>query len=375
MGYLELGGAGGGLFIEEASMDALAKVDTIVFDCDGVLLDVRESYNACVGATVSRLVEALTGTHISPDLFDGRLNHLYKSTGGFNSDWSYCYALVMAILSKAPERALRELDRYAAESLGLPGPCERLRHLTHRVEASIPLAGLYAWLASFSSRLDASGVEGVDRLTKRRVGEHLAEALNPLNGVGVSVVSTLFEELFLGCQLFREVHGREACFTDQPQGYVRRGRRVITEETLDGLEGLLGGPRFGVASGSMEATASLLLGPLKSRIPLEAQFWFETVERWERRLGLEGLQKPNGFSLRAAASTHKPAAPLYVGDTVADLLTARDAGEDFLFAGVYGLAHLPHEARGFFMGEGCPVVARSVNQLPHALRYARFASE
>ena len=56
---------------------------------------------------------------------------------------------------------------------------------------------------------------------------------------------------------------------------------------------------------------------------------------------------------------------------MADYLTAENAGEGYLFAGVYGSIHCGENARDSFRDLGCDVVAPTVNEIPIVLRYAR----
>ena len=91
-----------------------------------------------------------------------------------------------------------------------------------------------------------------------------------------------------------------------------------------------------------------------------------------RELGQEGLHKPNKFPLIKSAEPYRPFnKALYVGDTMADYLTAQNAGDDFLFAGVYECVHQPEEAMNAFMDRGSDIVAPTVNDLPMIIRYAR----
>ena len=55
------------------------KADMIIFDMDGVLVDVRESYRETICVTV----EHFTSKQISRELIQE-----YKNQGGWNNDWS-----------------------------------------------------------------------------------------------------------------------------------------------------------------------------------------------------------------------------------------------------------------------------------------------
>ena len=93
--YIELENPRGTIFIREDKLSELAKVDTIVFDCDGVLLDVRNAYNVTIAATTKFLIDGFTSTVIPDEIFDSELNYSFKKTGGFNNDWTHTYAIIM----------------------------------------------------------------------------------------------------------------------------------------------------------------------------------------------------------------------------------------------------------------------------------------
>jgi phosphoglycolate phosphatase-like HAD superfamily hydrolase len=371
MKYIEITNSNGTTYIRQDKLEALAKVDAIVFDCDGVLLDVRNAYNVAIAATTQRIIEAFTGTVIPESLFDSTLNHAYKRTGGFNNDWSHAYAIIMRILAEAPEQELAELNKLAEDSLEYASPKQRYDCIAGKVKVEIPVDGLYEKLADFATRLDASGIEKVDMLLLDKVGVNIKNALKFRGDVGESIVSTLFEELFLGETLFTETFGYPPQFVKVEQGIVEADEVVIKPETLTMLEELLGGPRFGVASGSIKNTARHALGDIVDRFPESSQYWHDVVDRDQKRLGVTDLHKPNPYPLRKAAEPFNPEMVLYIGDTMADYLTAENAGEGVLFTGVYASVHSSDKVKQSFLELGSDLVAPTVNEIPAALRYVR----
>ena len=375
MKHIKCGDAGGPAYVREDSLGDLRRVDVVVFDCDGVLLDVRRSYIRAVAWTMGALVEAFTGTVVPKGLLDPELSHAYKRTGGFNNDWCLAYALVMRIIAEASGDGVRETNRVAEESTRFTDLRERLSYVRRcRTDARISLDGLRGRLVGFAGDLDETGCEAVDRLLCG-VLEPVKRALAWRGGVGECMVSTIFEEALLGRRLFEEQYGEPARFTDSDAGFVEGGRVVVTEATFRELFSVLGGPRLGVASGSMMGTALHLLGGLMNHVPREAQVWHGDVDEAARKTGDAGLHKPDPYSLLRACEPYRPfSKALYVGDTAADRAMARRAGEDYLFAGVYGLTHSPESSMREFLESGCDVVAPTVNELPRILSMVRGGS-
>lgn len=361
-----------GLYLRKDKLDAIAAIDMTVFDCDGVLLDVRRSYNKAVAQTTIMIVEALTGTKLPEEMFDGSLNFKYKITGGFNNDWTHTYAYIMRILAEVGEEGLKEINKVAVNSLQYEKPADRFNYIKGKLDIPIQIDGLYEKLGEFASKLDATGIESVDKEILETVGLKVKETLKFRAEVGVSMISTLFEEIFGGVDLFTETFGFPPTFVEVENGIVEEEEVVVTESTIDEFEALLGGAKFGIASGSLANTARHALGNILNRFPKRSQIWHDVVDSYMEELGQENLHKPNKFPLLKAAEPYRPIKQgLYVGDTMADYFTAENAGEEFLFAGVYGCVHQAEEAMNTFLNRGSDIVAPTVNDLPKAINYAR----
>lgn len=353
-------------YVRADKLSEIREIDVIVFDCDGVLIDVSESYPRAVAETTRVLVEAFTGAVLPGSLFDAALNSAYKQRGGFNNDWALAYALVMRILAESPEA--ERINSLALESLRIPDIHGRYRFIEgNRVDAKVDLSGLHGKLMDFSLALDETGIESVDAQLLPGL-EGVKRALGHPGGVGESMVSTVFEEFFLGATLFQETFKTPARFNESHLGYVENGRAAIAGRALDWLEALIAGPRFGVASGSLSVAARHVLGDTLGRFHPSAQVWHEDVASAERDAGAS-LQKPNPYPLLRASEPFKPyKRVLYVGDTMADLLMAENAGEGFIFAGVFGCVAAKEETRSALLDAGSAMVLASVNQLPTVLR-------
>ncbi len=110
----------------------MVRADVIVFDMDGVLVDVRESYRACIQATVAQLTGGKTITREEIQT--------YKNRGGFNNDWllstTICRDLGHDIPYDTVVRVFNELffGTYMQRERWLPAD-----GLLHRLAARAPL--------------------------------------------------------------------------------------------------------------------------------------------------------------------------------------------------------------------------------------------
>ena len=86
------------------------------------------------------------------------------------------------------------------------------------------------------------------------------------------------------------------------------------------------------------------------------------------------MAKPNPLSLLSAIRGMEAVHPLFVGDSMEDLIMARRAGESghpTLFCGIYGTSKEPGEKLAFFGQKGADIVLESASLLPKTLNLVR----
>ena len=66
----------------------MLKLDLLLFDIDGVLIDVSASYRDAIRLTVQTYLQDVVGLAPSPDELVSREDvAAFKLAGGFNNDW------------------------------------------------------------------------------------------------------------------------------------------------------------------------------------------------------------------------------------------------------------------------------------------------
>ena len=95
----------------------MSKIDTIVFDVDGVLIDVSKSYTQAVKDTVRRYVKN-TGSDATLEQQMAAL----RRAGGFNNDWDLAYGLIALMCARGklsdPDQRPLEVEEIAAMTGG-----------------------------------------------------------------------------------------------------------------------------------------------------------------------------------------------------------------------------------------------------------------
>ena len=82
------------MLVSDSIVDELESIDAVIFDCDGVLIDITESYDTAINKTVSYILDDIlqiqTENIVTPEILYG-----FKSKGGFNDEVAVCYAVIL----------------------------------------------------------------------------------------------------------------------------------------------------------------------------------------------------------------------------------------------------------------------------------------
>ncbi len=72
-----------GIYIDDFGIDVLNEINAVIFDCDGVLIDVSKSYDLAILKTTRYVLENFAKINDSIDI-DFNIIDGFKSTVGFN---------------------------------------------------------------------------------------------------------------------------------------------------------------------------------------------------------------------------------------------------------------------------------------------------
>ena len=84
-------------FIKRSEIKRLKKADALIFDCDGVLIEVRESYNLTIMETIKDLTNQFLGFPVLNPRTIKEAIYFFRRSGGFNIDWDTVYATLMFV--------------------------------------------------------------------------------------------------------------------------------------------------------------------------------------------------------------------------------------------------------------------------------------
>ncbi len=278
----------------------------IVFDMDGVLIDVSESYRATVRETAALFFSpAQSSDRLPKPLFSLDDLAQVKQSGGLNNDWDLTH-LVINLLST-------RLQLSAAAQNPDPWACFR------ETLAECDVSALADFLHATEQPLAKLAA------THGRPEHAFIKALYAGDVGSGNVIKQIFQEVYLGPSLFESAYGfAPAIYHDD--GFVHR-EKLLADLTL--VKELARRNILAIATGRPrdEALYPLNLHGLRSyfRVVLTLDDCLAEEARIRNETGQSvSLSKPNPYMLDAIADTVGPEVEqrYYVGDMPDDMLAA-----------------------------------------------------
>jgi len=305
-------------------------IDAVIFDMDGVLLDITGSIRVVNCLAVPYYLRTVLGWPAPDDLLTSGDIEMFKNAGGFNDDWDLTYALVLHYVAKGHEH-----PSAAPETLNVFQPK----------------------LARYAARIKERG--GWLRAAEEIAFEHLTreDRLAVETDYRKYLIKQVFQEMFAGRHCERLYGYAPTLYTGE--GYISRDRPLLD------LSKLPEGKMIGVQTGRTleEARIGLEMCGLAGLIP-EAQVVTKS----------DGFQKPQPGGLAKLAERMGFSNALYIGDALDDLRTVKNFNQSggpasFLSAQVLtGPAGKANEK--LFRTSGADILAADVNEVLDWLRGA-----
>ena len=277
-------------------------MNLLVFDMDGVLVDVSGSYReATRQAAYTFLKGCRGGDLLKAPLFSLEELAAVKQSGGLNNDWDMTHRIISLLLVMA---ACQGAER---EQWDVAPLAQYLR------TAERPLSAIME-----SGRLS----KAADKYYAGDVGSG-------------NVIKQIFQEIYLGRELFQETYGFEPQYCIQ-EGLILK-EKLFTSRSV--LQKLAAGNRLAVATGRPKSEA---LYPLEKHDldMFSTVVSFDECEAEEKRIlektGCQvSLGKPSPFMLDTIASLYTDAEKLYYfGDVGDDMKAAKSSRYPFVAVGI-----------------------------------------
>src|SRR5262249_40297482 len=89
---------GDGIYVDTSKIEKIKSLDGIIFDCDGVLIDVSNSYDLAIKKTTDFILKEFA-TLDQPDLITSQMIEGLKATGGFNDEVDVTYVMILSVIA------------------------------------------------------------------------------------------------------------------------------------------------------------------------------------------------------------------------------------------------------------------------------------
>jgi phosphoglycolate phosphatase-like HAD superfamily hydrolase len=299
------------------------RYDCALFDIDGVLVDIRKSYNSAIRMTVEFMLKKLAGRSFRGIVTD-QIILKFRQSGGFNNDTDTTYAIVLATLARQP--------------------------------ASVA-AGRKILLAT-AANADDTGVASVEKYLDGFGVAKWKKILGYPAPVKECMLARVFDEYFYGPRLFRMRNETEPRYW-RGKPLISNDVLVVSAATMRRLHEIFGG-NLAVVSGRSRLAAEYSLGGVMKYFDLDACVFLEDESR--------EYAKPSPYAIKRAMESMGARTALYSGDSAEDHMMAgraeAEAGVRIQFVGIYGFSPDPRRTLENFKQLGIKATAKSVNQLP-----------
>ena len=311
-----------GIYVDD-SFDP-TKFDSIIFDCDGVLVDITNSYDQTIVKTTKYVLETLAKINDSIQI-DFKIIDGFKSTGGFNDEVDLTYAAILSIV------AAKKLKKDQTEFINL-----------------------------VINNSDSTGIKSVETFIKNQVD--ISEIIEQLSYPGShkdNILYQIFDQLFYGPELYSKLFKNTSKFSEP--GLIENDVVIFNNDLADKL-----GNKFhnqiSMVTGRGKESVKYSLKNLLEKFDLQNSMFLEDEPR--------ELAKPNPQSLVNSITGMNSKSCLYVGDSMEDFIMAKKAtilGNNTTFCGIIGTSKNPEEKLQLFEQNEAILVLDSINLLPKGL--------
>ena len=299
--------------------------DSIIFDCDGVLIDVTRSYDTTINKTISYVLKEIADIVVDTPLTNEILLK-FKSTGGFNDEIDITYAGVLCFI------AAKKLNK---------DPTKLILDVIDNADDS----GITC-IENFLNKIDTDISDVKARLAYPSTDKN-------------DLIHSTFDQLFFGPELYNKIFQRESKFSEK--GFIENDQVIVNSELIEALKKKFN-DKIAIVTGRGFSAISSSLKEILNQFNVENSVFLEDESR--------DLAKPNPQSLIRAMKGLDSKNCLYVGDSMEDIILTQKTSElgfQATFCGIYGTSKLPEMKKNMFAKKNALLVLESINSLPKAL--------
>ncbi len=304
---------------------SLNDVDTIIFDCDGVLIDVTNSYDKAIIKTTDFILKEFAKIP-NPISVTTQIIDEFKKTGGFNDEVDLTYASIISLtaaykLNTNPNKFIFQVIDNADQ--------------TGILSVEKYLSSLDVDISAIRQKLDYPGRHSDN------------------------ILYSIFDQLFYGSKLYQKLFNKKSQFNEN--GFIDNDKVIVTKELLDKLKKKFN-KNIAIVTGRGYESIRYSLKELLELFNLQNSIFLEDEPR--------ELAKPNPESLLRSIKGLNSSHTIFVGDSMEDLIMAQKAsevGKKTTFCGIIGTSNEPDKKRNLFEKNNASIILDSIQLLPKVL--------
>jgi len=278
----------------------------IIFDMDGVIIDVSGSYRDVVRQTTKLFFQPAKASETLPEpLFELSDLAAVKQSGGLNNDWDLTCVVINLLYS------LTQKPNIHVSS----DPWIRYRETIYRCDVTVITEFLESTDQPLATLLKKKGKPEDDFISGLYAGDV---------GSG-NIIKQIFQEIYLGHELFQTTYNLKPNVYNS-KGYILKEKVLIERSVLDDL---FRHNVLAIATGRPKAEAAYPLDYFDLKKYFKMIFTLDDCLMEEKRIFNEtgekvSLSKPHPFMLDAIAKAlkNKVTGYYYIGDMPDDMVAA-----------------------------------------------------
>ena len=313
-----------GIFIQDIILDKIKKIDAVIFDCDGVLIDITKSYDLAIKEVTKYFLKQFgieKSLSINSDIIEG-----FKSTGGFNDEVDVTYASILSLV--------------VANRMQIPEQ---------------------KFLFDVINNADQTGIKSVEKYIAT-LSVDISDIRKNLDYPGphdANLLYSVFDQMFYGSELYQKLFNKQSAFSGR--GFIENDVNLLKNDLIVKLKKKFKN-KLAIVTGRGKESIRYTLGNLLDEFDLKNSIFLEDE--------LRELAKPNPEPLIKSIRGFDSTCCLYVGDSMEDYIMAKKAtekGYDTIFCAIFGKSKSYESKKSFFEQRSVPLILQSIDLLPKAL--------
>ena len=313
-----------GIYVDDFIIGDLNQIDAVIFDCDGVLIDITKSYDLAIIRTTQYVLKNFAKIDDTIDV-DFKIIDGFKSTGGFNDEVDLAYAAILSLV------AAKKLKKNPA-----------------------------VFIFDVIAKADSSGIESVEKYVESL--SDVSEIKKILSFPGPhdqNLLYQIFDQLFYGPELYKKLFKNSSKFFEP--GLIEQDNVILNHPLIEKLQRKFDS-KIAMVTGRGKESVRYSLKEMLEKFDMGNSFFLEDESR--------ELAKPNPKALLDSIRGMKSTLSLYVGDSMEDFIMAKrvtELGHKTIFCGIMGTSKNPLEKLELFEQNEAVLVLDSVHLLPKVL--------